>query len=191
MHNPDVTYPPLDTPRLLLVPLTIDDVPGIQQHFAHWEIIRHLSDRVPWPYPVDGAKTFVLDACLPAIARGEKIVWAIRLKNKPGETVGLIDYVTEDDGYGNRGFWLARHLHGQGYMTEAVTAFQDYILLERGIESFVVHNAVDNPASRRIKEKTGAVFVEETESSHRNGCSRSERWIVTREAWLALRQPTD
>ena len=123
-----MTYPVLETPRLLLPPLSLSDVAGIQEHFAHWEIIQHLSERVPWPYPADGAKQFVTDVCLPAIERGVQLIWAIRLKTQPNETIGLIDYRWEDnDGYGNRGFWLAQHLHGQGYMTEAITALQDYI----------------------------------------------------------------
>jgi ribosomal-protein-alanine N-acetyltransferase len=183
-----MNYPELETSRLRLMPLSLTDIPGIQKHFSHWEIIQHLSDRVPWPYPADGAKQFVTDISLPAIERGEQLVWAIRLKTHPDETVGVIDYRYEGNLYGNRGFWLAKHLHGQGYMTEAITSFQDYILLERGVESFIVHNATDNPASRRLKEKTGAVFLGEVILSHRNGCNTAEKWVITREGWLALRK---
>jgi ribosomal-protein-alanine N-acetyltransferase len=183
-----LNYPALETERLLLLPLSLDDVPGIQQHFANWDVIQHLSARVPWPYPEDGALTFVRDMALPAIARGDQMVWALRLKSAPDATVGVIKYESRDSGYGNRGFWLALHLHGQGYMTEAVSAFQDFVFGELGLESFFVLNAVDNPASRRIKEKTGAEFVGETESLHRNGTLRSERWVVTRQAWRKLRQ---
>ena len=43
--------PPLQTARLLLRPLALDDVPAIQEHFPRWEIVRHLASRVPWPYP--------------------------------------------------------------------------------------------------------------------------------------------
>jgi len=183
-----MSYPNLESERLLLVPLSLDDVPGIQRHFANWDIIQHLSDRVPWPYPQDGALTFVRDFALPSVDRGEQIVWAIRLKVEPGETVGLISYEAKDTGLGNRGFWLARHLHGQGYMTEAVGLFQDFVFTELGLESFVVMNAVDNPASRRIKEKTGAKFLGEVHSPHRNGTTRTERWLVTRQSWEALRK---
>jgi len=182
-----MTYPELETPRTRLLPLSRADIPGIQKHFAHWDIIQHLADRVPWPYPADGAKQFVMDACLPAIERREQLVWAIRIKAQPDETVGIIEYRWEADGYGNRGFWLAKHLHGQGYMTEVITALQDYILLERGVDSFVVHNATDNPASRRLKEKTGAVLQGEVTLGHRNGCTTAEEWVITREGWLAFR----
>jgi len=182
-----MSYPELESARLLLVPLSLDDAPGIQRHFAHWDIIQHLAARVPWPYPEDGAIVFVRDVALPAIARGEQLIWAIRLKAARAETVGMISYEAADDGYGNRGFWLARHLHSQGYMTEAVGAFQDFVFFELGLESFVVLNAADNPASRRIKEKTGAQFLGEVDCLHHNGTERSERWLVTREAWQQVR----
>ena len=181
-----MSYATLESERLLLVPLSLDDVPGIQRHFSNWDIIQHLAARVPWPYPEDGALTFVRDVALPAIEREEEMIWAIRLKAAPRETVGLIGYRGKDDGFGNRGFWLARHLHGQGYMTEAVGLFQDFVFTELGIESFVVLNAVDNPASRKIKEKTGAKFLDEVHSLHRNGTTRTERWLVTRQAWEHL-----
>jgi hypothetical protein len=43
------------TERLLLRPLEIGDAAQIQELFPHWEIVRYLLNRVPWPYPPDGA----------------------------------------------------------------------------------------------------------------------------------------
>lgn len=51
--------PQLETERLILRPLALSDVPAIQRHFDNWNIIRHLSAVVPWPYPADEAETFV------------------------------------------------------------------------------------------------------------------------------------
>ncbi len=163
------------------------DAPAIQRQFGCWEVIQHLSTGVPWPYPDDGAETFLRDVCLPKMASGDTMVWGLVLKDGPDEVVGLLDYKKEDDGMGHRGFWLAPRLHGQGYMTEAVVAFQDFVFLELGVERIVVMNARSNPGSRRIKEKTGARFLEEVEIPHRSGDGIGQRWEVTREAWIALR----
>lgn len=42
--------PQLETERLILRPLALSDAPAIQRHFDNWNIIRHLSTVVPWPY---------------------------------------------------------------------------------------------------------------------------------------------
>ena len=62
--------PALQTSRLLLQPLSLADVDAIQQRFPHWEVVRYLNDRVPWPYPEDGALSFLRDVALPAMGRG-------------------------------------------------------------------------------------------------------------------------
>jgi len=41
--------PTLQTRRLLLQPLQLSDAPAIQQHFAHWEVVRYLNALVPCP----------------------------------------------------------------------------------------------------------------------------------------------
>ena len=64
--------PELETPRLLLRPVDLADAPQTQIIFPHWEIVRYLNERVPWPYPPDGAYIYYRDFALPAIKRGEE-----------------------------------------------------------------------------------------------------------------------
>ena len=47
--------PVLETARLLLRPLELVDAEQIQQVFPQWEVVRYLTDTIPWPYPKDGA----------------------------------------------------------------------------------------------------------------------------------------
>jgi RimJ/RimL family protein N-acetyltransferase len=77
----DVTTPVLETPRLLLKPLALEDAEAVQALFAHWEIVRYLNGIVPWPYPPDGALTYFRDIALPAIARGDE--WIGRCASTP------------------------------------------------------------------------------------------------------------
>jgi hypothetical protein len=65
------TPPSLKTPRLHLEPLRIEDADAIQAAFPQWEIVRFLSNTVPWPYPADGALRFIGDHALPAMKREE------------------------------------------------------------------------------------------------------------------------
>src|SRR5947209_2342627 len=63
---------PLETPRLVLRPLELADAEQTQRLFPHWEVVRFLANRVPWPYPDDGALTYYRDDALPAMARGDE-----------------------------------------------------------------------------------------------------------------------
>lgn len=176
--------PALKTARLILRPVTREDAPAIQRHFAHWDIIKNLSCRVPWPYPEDGAISFITHTLLPGMENGDTFAWAITLKGGDGAAIGLIEFNREAGEAGNRGFWIAREYQGQGLMTEALHPVHDFIFNTLGMESFIVCNAATNSASRRVKEKTGAVFLGPAEIPHHTGGSASEKWLVTKESWL-------
>lgn len=180
--------PVLETDRLILRPITLDDAPAIQKYFNNWNIIKNLSMSAPWPYPDDGAESFIRDNVLPAVEKGDSIVWVITIKDHGDEAVGVLDYRADGRKEGNRGFWLAEPFWRRGYMTEAVTAMQDYIFLELGIEKMIVINVHTNEGSRRVKQKSGAKFIGIKEIEHRGGESKTEVWEITRESWANFRE---
>lgn len=145
----------LSTARLILRGVTMADAPAIQNHFADYEIIRHLAAIVPWPYPASGVRDFVRGV-LPVQGK-TRWVWALFLKSAPDEAIGIVD-LRRGEGE-NRGFWLARHLWGQGLMPEACDAVTAYAFGPLGFSRLILCNAVGNERSRRIKEKAGAVFL--------------------------------
>src|SRR5262245_56833363 len=54
-EEPQKLYTPiLETARLILRPPRMDDAPAVQKRFGRWEIVQHLLNTVPWPYPDDG-----------------------------------------------------------------------------------------------------------------------------------------
>jgi ribosomal-protein-alanine N-acetyltransferase len=177
--------PTLETERLILRPLALSDATAIQRHFDNWNIIQHLAQVVPWPYPEDGAVTFITRE-LERVAAGEVIYnWMLVLRGGDGEAIGNIRLRPwVDDPKGNRGFWLAERYWNQGLMTEAVSAVNDFAFRVLGVEAFYACNAATNVASRRVKQKTGAELVGYLELSHHNGQTLAERWRVTRESWL-------
>ncbi len=185
-----MTPPPaLDAERLVLRPVSRDDADDLQRHFARWSIIQHLTEAVPWPYPENGVQSFLDEDLLPRIASGDAMAWVIVPKTGPlaGQACGLLEYRPNADDH--RGFWIAEPLWGQGYMTEAVARFQDHVFFDLGVERLVVHNAVGNLGSRRVKQKTGAVLLGPVEMAHRSG-NAAEQWEVTRHRWAALRGRT-
>lgn len=182
--------PVLETDRLILRPLSLSDAPALQKHFDNWNIIQNLSAAVPWPYPENGAEEFFREYCLPMTQAGKIFIWSIFLKERPGEAIGVIEFRLEKKQDGNRGFWLAEPFHGRGLMTEAAGAVNDFVFDTLGLESFVASNAKSNSRSRRVKEKTGAVFVGTGELLHHNGESEMELWLITRESWQKAKKKT-
>ena len=176
--------PILETDRLILRPTSMDDAPAIQKYFDNWNVIKNLSVAIPWPYPADGAETFIRESILPQMKTGKAHFWVITIKEQSNEAVGGISFGIDREkceDHGHRGFWLAEPFWGQGLMTEAITAVNGFVFDDLGIDKFYVMNVADNIASKRVKEKTGAKFVRYGELEHHSGTSKAEVWEVSKD----------
>jgi ribosomal-protein-alanine N-acetyltransferase len=178
--------PVLETDRLILRPLELEDAERTQLLFPHWEIVKHLNSKVPWPFPADGALTFYRESALPAIERGDEWHWTLRLKTSPEEHIGSICLVRGE--WVNRGFWLGLPWHGQGLMTEAVVAANDFWFDVLGFTVLRAPKAVANVGSRRISEKTGMRVIGVEESDYVSGRFASEVWEITAGEWREKRE---
>ena len=174
-----------ETKRLILRPLALADAPQIQELFPHWEIVRHLLKVVPWPYPDDGALRFVRDIALPAMERGDRWTWTLRLKTEPHRMIGVLDLRRGEKD--NRGFWLGLPWHGQGLMSEACIWANDFWFEQLGFPVLRAARAVDNTSSRRISEKQGMRLVGTAEKEYVSGRLPSEIWEITAEEWRKWR----
>ncbi len=179
------TVPALETSRLLLRPLEIADAEQVQELFPRWEIVRYLANRVPWPYPPDGAYAFYRDVALPAVERGEQWHWTIRLKSDPAGLIGSISLMCGEE---NRGFWLGLPWQGQGLVSEACEVATDYWFDTLKFSTLRVPKAIANVASRRISEKQGMRVVAVEERDYVCGRLPSEIWEITADEWRARRR---
>jgi len=171
----------LETKRLWLRPLELADAAQIQILFPHWELVKFLAGRVPWPYPADGALTYCRDIALPAIERREERHWPLRLKSDPARLIGAISLMKAENH--NRGFWLGLPWQGQRLMSEAcdsVTAYW-FDVLESPV--LRVPKAIANEASRRISLKQGMRIVATEERNFASGRLPAEIWEITAEEW--------
>ncbi len=178
--------PVLETARLWLTPVSLADASRTQEIFPHWEIVRYLAASVPWPFPSDGAEKYYREVALPGMARGSEWDWVLRLKASPKEHIGAISLSTA--GEDNRGFWLGLPWHGQGLMTEAVVATNDFWFNELHQPVLRVPKASANATSRRISEKTGMRLVGTFEKDFVSGRLPSEIWEITAAEWQSHRQ---
>src|SRR5438270_8620188 len=86
----ELTIPEGRTERLILRTLELADAAQIQQLFPRWEIVRYLANRVPWPYPADGAEQFCREIALPQMQSGEGWHWTLRRIADPETIIGCI-----------------------------------------------------------------------------------------------------
>ena len=185
---PSSSMPPtpvLETPRLVLRPVCRKDAAVIQRRFPKWEIVRWLDAKIPWPYPADGAATYV-SSCLEEMARGHKSHWAIVPKSGPANLIGIID-LWPDDGVSRsqRGFWLASEFQGKGLMMEAAERVTQYAFHDLDWPHLWLTNAQDNHPSRRIKERQGARLVDLMIGEHVGGRGPRMVWLLTQKNWMA------
>jgi ribosomal-protein-alanine N-acetyltransferase len=174
------------TDRLILKPLELADAQQIQQLFPRWEIVRYLANRVPWPYPPDGAEQFCREVALPQMERGEAWHWTLRRLAEPETIIGLISLSRGEDE--NRGFWLDPKWQRQGLMTEACAWANDFYFDVLGFERLCVPKATANLASRRISEKQGMHLVSVGERDFVCGRLKSEIWEITADEWRAWKE---
>jgi len=181
-------FPPVfETSRLILKPVEQKDIPAYEKHFVDYEVIRHLSSRVPWPYPERGVESFVTEQILPQQGK-DRWVWGIFLKEHKDELIGVIE-LWRPGTPENRGFWLGNRFWGYGYMTEAVKPINGFAFEELGFNTLVFSNAKGNERSRRIKEKTGARLLKCAPASFVDPqYTEHEIWELTKDMWFQLSQ---
>jgi [ribosomal protein S5]-alanine N-acetyltransferase len=174
--------PTIETARLHLVPLRLDDAEQVQSLFGTWDVVRFLNGNVPWPYPSGAAHVYYRDVALPAIERGDEWHWTLRLKEAPNQIIGAIALHRHETN--NRGFWMGVPWRRRGLMLEAVEAVTDYWFESLGFQELRAPKASANVASVRISEKTGMRLLARHDQSFVSGTLPAEVWGITRDEWL-------
>lgn len=180
-----MSTPTFETDRLILRELRIQDAHSYQKYFNDYEVLKFLSANVPWPYPEDGARFYIENMVIPHQGKN-RWDWGIFLKENPEELIGSIGLfhpgIPE-----NRGFWLARKYWGMGIMTEAVKPVMDFAFDVLNLDEMIFANAVQNKASHRVKEKTGATLLEIRPGKYVDkSITKQEIWKLTKAEWQRI-----
>jgi RimJ/RimL family protein N-acetyltransferase len=155
--RPKHNLPVFQTKRLILKGVESSDIPSYQKYFNNYEVIRHLSSFVPWPFPKDGVESFLRSSIFPDQGKTQWM-WGIFESTNSSELIGCV-HLWREGKPENRGFWLTEPFWNKGYMTEAVTPVMDYAFNELAFNKLTFANALGNKRSRRVKQKTGAQLV--------------------------------
>ena len=88
---------------------------------------------------------------------GRDGLFAIRLK-QTGRLIGIILYSDEKEDSCEIGYGIGSAYRSNGYATEAVRAFLQYLFTEKGFTTVYGSFFTGNDASRRVMEKCGMVY---------------------------------
>ncbi len=111
---------------------------------------------------------------------GRQDLFAIRLK-ETGRLVGILSLFDEKDGACEIGYGIGSRFWNQGYATEAVRRFLEYLFREKGMRRVYASFFTGNDASRRVMEKCGMRFDHFSEKELRYlGVERDLTYYVIR-----------
>lgn len=153
----------------LLRPWHHTDLDSLVQHANDPRVARTVRDRFPQPYTRQDGEEWLAHAT----AEGRANNLAIEVD---GRAVGGIGMIPGDDVHrlcAEVGYWLGHAYWGRGIMTEAVTAFSAYLLMEREFIRLEAPVFETNPASARVLEKAGYTL----ESRQRRAAIKDDRIV--------------
>ena len=151
-------FPQLDTERLVLRELTLDDVNVIFPHFANEKVVRYedskpavnvkdVTDIVEWGRNIASSKTGIL--------------WGM-FRKSDGSFLGQINYVARPDnnfiGTTHRaeiGYDLTPHYWGTGYISEAIICVIEFIFNSTEINRIEAIVHTENSRSLNVLTRLG------------------------------------
>ena len=182
--------PTLETSRLILRPMTADDVPDLRRWLARDEIYTYWGrkaskgEREPELMFIDPR---------PWVKRkpDPDFKWGIVLKETNAVIGDVSIFDIENARMGSVGYRLDPDLWGQGYVTEALRAAVEFIFTHTELDRLHATADVRNTASNRVLEKCG--FVHEGTIRHGKMVSvycDYHSWGLLREEWEQMKATT-
>lgn len=138
-------------PRCRLRPWNHRDLDSLVRHADDLRVARTVRDHFPSPYTREDGERWLAHAS--EAGRASNVAIEV-----DGKAVGGVGMIPGEDVHRIRaevGYWLGYAYWGRGIMTEAVTAFSDHLLEERGFLRLEAPVFETNPASGRVLEKAG------------------------------------
>ncbi|CAN5582178.1 N/A [soil metagenome] len=153
------SFPTLETPRLILRPITESDIDAIYNACSNPKMTEHtlFETHLNRDVTVNFLKQYVM----PNYAAGIPDPFGIALKDSPHILIGCTGgRWTESrcNASVELGYWIAEPHWNHGYATEAVKALIPYLFETLEPVRIQAHCMAPNVASARVLEKAGMTF---------------------------------
>ena len=169
--------PVIETRRLTLRSPEDRDLPRITQLAADWDIAR-MTLRMPFPYSIDHARTFLTRTASQDRKRDNTFV--IELDGEGA--VGVMGFFHDADPYPEMGYWIGRPYWGRGLATEAAEGALRWASKSWKKRIVAAGHFTDNPASGRVLTKCGFLYTGEVKRQH--SLARGEEANVRMMVWM-------
>ena len=180
----------LETERLILRRLTLDDVDLITALDADPEVMRFITGGRPTP------RDEILPWWLAYYQRGDRYGFWAAIEKSTGAFLGwfhLRPNPEDPDDEPELGYRLVAAAWGRGYATEGSQALVDRAFEQYGARRVYASTMAANVGSWRVMEKVGMRFVRTFHYDPRDRTENEEpgdvEYAVTRAEWLATRSP--
>lgn len=152
-------FPVIESPRLLLRAITLEDAPQLFELRGDKEVMKWL-DREPFK-TVNDAVEFIKDKVIQNIEKNEGILWVIELKDEPGKLIGTTGFWRFDKEHYRTeiGYMLRSDYWRKGIMKEAVNISIKWLFANTETHSIEANINPNNTPSAKLLESTG--FVQE------------------------------
>jgi [ribosomal protein S5]-alanine N-acetyltransferase len=146
----------LETERLILRRLTVDDAEFILELLNEPAFIRNIGDR--GVRNADDARLYILNGPMASYARFGFGLFAVELK-EIGEPVGICGLLKRDSLEDvDIGFAFLARFRAKGFATESAAAVMEYGRSTLGLQRIVAITSPDNEGSIRVLGKIGLRF---------------------------------
>ena len=148
--------PKLETERLLLRPVEIDDAKDMYDYASKDEVVNFV--RFPKHKSVEDSKETIKKYFLNRPSKSWPEAFAIILKEN-NEMIGTCDFwPTDEEGCFEMGYVLNPKYWNQGIMSEASQRVLAFAFLDYGVRRMELNHIEDNLASKKIALKLGFVY---------------------------------
>lgn len=145
----------LETNRLILRPITIDDASPM---YKNWASDPEVSRYLTWEAheSIETTKAIINNWCLKYLEQPTFFLWLIVLKSNQ-EPIGTTNLFNVDHLLlsGEVGYCIGKKYWNHGYMTEALMAILAYAFIKNNFQKITAKHAIENPASGKVMLKCG------------------------------------
>lgn len=147
--------PTIQTDRLILDSPTAKDIPKIVE-FAGEKAIADMTLNIPHPY-LEQHAIFWINMAHQGIAKNDKYIFAIRLKESGLFIGGMGLHVDNNYDRAELGYWIAKPYWNQGYATETLSALLEFGFGKLLLQKVFATHLIENPASGKVMRKNGMI----------------------------------
>ena len=195
----------IETDRLWLKPLEIEDIDLLVKYLPEWEIVKYLTRPTAakvLPTQARGAPFKMMTAPAAASSKAsegiarevfKKVIsqpepkdewlWKIAPKAEPDKIIGVA-HLRRDFEFGNQNVWLDPKARGQGLTNETVQALNTHAFTNLNFSTVVFKDAFQH-AAKEIEDLRSHFARHDVRTTEAQGAT----FHVTREAWAQMQPP--